>query len=58
MRHVRKNPKTRAAAAASVLDNYEMLTEAYIDSVENSSNSAQKELNTYIDSVEGKLSQF
>jgi len=51
-------PKTRAAAASSLLSNPQLLKDVYQDSLMNSQGSAQNELNTYLDSVEGKMTQL
>lgn len=50
--------KTRAAAASSLLSNPQLLKSVYQDSLMNSQGSAQNELNTYLDSVEGKMAQL
>lgn len=49
--------KTRAAAAASILDNFGTLTDVYESSL-NSQGSAQQELDKYLDSINGKTAQF
>ena len=49
--------KTRAAAASSILDNFETLQEVYEASL-NSEGSAQQELDKYLDSIQGKAAQF
>ena len=49
--------KTRAAAAASILDNFETLQDVYESSL-NSQGSAQAELDKYLDSIQGKAAQF
>lgn len=49
--------KTRAAAAASILDNFDKLQEVYESSLE-SEGSAQEELDKYLDSINGKVAQF
>ena len=46
--------KTRAAAASSILDNFEILEKVYNQSL-TSEGSAQEELDKYLDSVAGKL---
>ena len=49
--------KTRAAAASSILDNFDKLQEVYEASL-NSEGSAQEELDKYLDSINGKVAQF
>ena len=49
--------KTRAAAASSILDNFETLQDVYEASL-NSEGSAQQELDKYLDSIQGKAAQF
>lgn len=49
--------KTRAAAASSILDNFETLQDVYEASL-NSQGSAQAELDKYLDSIQGKAAQF
>jgi hypothetical protein len=48
-------PKTRAAAASSLLSNPELLKSVYQDSLMNSQGSAQHELDIYLDSVDGHM---
>jgi len=45
--------KTRAAAAASILDNFDTLQKVYKESLD-SEGSAQEELDKYLDSIKGK----
>lgn len=49
--------KTRAAAASSILDNFETLQDVYEASLQ-SEGSAQQELDKYLDSIQGKAAQF
>ena len=49
--------KNRSNIAASILQNGEMLKSVYEDA-QNSEGSAQQELNSYLDSVDGKLQQL
>ena len=49
--------KTRAAAASSILDNFEVLQDVYEKSLD-SEGSAQQELDKYLDSIQGKTAQF
>lgn len=46
--------KNRSNILASILQHPELLTDVYDDSVNNYQNSAQNELNTYLDSIEAK----
>ena len=46
--------KTRAAAASSILDNFETLQKVYKSSLD-SQGSAQQELDKYLDSISGKM---
>lgn len=50
--------KNRSNILASILQNPELLTSVYTDSSQNYMNSAQNELNTYLDSVDAKLVQL
>lgn len=50
--------KNRANIAASILQSPEILKAAYDDSSNKSEGSAQKELDKYLDSIEGKIAQF
>lgn len=50
--------KNRANIAASILQNPEILKEAYESSANDSEGSAQEELEKYLDSIEGKISKF
>jgi len=50
--------KNRSNIAASILQSPDILKEAYVSSSEESANSAQDELNKYLDSIAGKISQF
>lgn len=47
--------KNRSNILASILQNPDLLTSVYTDSSQNYMNSAQNELNTYLDSVDAKL---
>lgn len=47
--------KNRANIAASILQNPEKLQEVYADSVNNYAGSAEKELNTYLDSIDAHV---
>ena len=49
--------KNRANIAASILQNNELLKSVYTSS-QNSEGSAEKELEKYLDSIEGKIAQF
>lgn len=49
--------KTRAATAASILDNFEVLQNVYKDSLQ-SEGSAQEELDKYLGSINGKVEQL
>ena len=49
--------KTRAAAASSILENFNTLQDVYEASLD-SQGSAQQELEKYLDSIEGKVAQF
>ncbi len=49
--------KNRANIAASILQNGDMLRSVYADA-QNSEGSAETELNAYLDSIEGKLTQL
>ena len=49
--------KNRSNIAASILQNGEMLRSVYQDA-QNSSGSAQKELNSYLDSIDGRMTQL
>ena len=49
--------KARASAAASILQNFDMLEEAYNDSL-NSDNYANTSLEAYINSIDGKVQQL
>jgi len=44
--------------AIAILQSPDILKEAYVSSSEESANSAQDELNKYLDSIAGKISQF
>lgn len=50
--------KNRANIAASILQSPEILKSAYESSAYESEGSAQKELDKYLDSIEGKIQQF
>lgn len=50
--------KNRSNILASILQNPDVLSSVYTDSKENSMGSAQKELDTYKDSVEAKLTEL
>lgn len=50
--------KNRANALASLLTNPEMLRNVYNDALNNSTGSAQNELNTYLDSIEAKTTKI
>lgn len=49
--------KNRANIAASILQNGDMLRSVYEDA-QNSEGSAEKELNSYLDSIDGKMAQL
>lgn len=49
--------KNRSNIAASILQNGDMLRSVYEDS-QNSEGSAEKELNSYLDSIDGKMAQL
>nr|DAO25593.1 MAG TPA: minor tail protein [Caudoviricetes sp.] len=49
--------KNRANIAASILQNGDMLRSVYKDA-QNSEGSAEKELNSYLDSIDGKMAQL
>lgn len=49
--------KNRANIAASILQNGDMLRSVYEDA-QNSDGSAEKELNSYLDSIDGKMAQL
>ena len=49
--------KNRSNIAASILQNGEMLRSVYQDA-QNSSGSAQKELDSYLDSIDGRMTQL
>lgn len=49
--------KNRANIAASILQNPESLKEVYADSVNNYAGSAEKELNTYLDSIDAHVAK-
>ena len=49
--------KNRANIAASILQNEDMLRSVYEDA-QNSEGSAEKELNSYLDSIDGKMAQL
>lgn len=49
--------KTRGSAVAAILQNYELLEDAYNTSL-NADGSAARELNVYLDSIQGKIDQF
>ena len=49
--------KTRGSVVAALLQNGDILKSSY-ESASNASGSAQKELNTYLDSIEGRISLF
>lgn len=49
--------KNRSNIAASILQNGDMLRSVYEDA-QNSEGSAQKELNSYLDSIDGKMAQL
>lgn len=49
--------KNRANIAASILQNGDMLRSVYEDA-QNSEGSAEKELNSYLDSIDGKIAQL
>lgn len=49
--------KTRGSAVAAILQNYELLEDAYETSLD-ADGSAAKELETYLDSIQGKIDQF
>ena len=49
--------KNRSSVAASILSNPELLSEAY-ESALNSDGSAEKELQAYLDSIEGRISNL
>lgn len=49
--------KNRANIAASILQNGDMLRSVYKDA-QNSERSAEKELNSYLDSIDGKMAQL
>ena len=50
--------KNRANIAGSILQSPQVLKEAYEASINDSSGSAQEELNKYLDSIEGRISKF
>lgn len=49
--------KNRSNIAASILQNGDMLRSVYEDA-QNSEGSAEKELNSYLDSIDGKMAQL
>lgn len=49
--------KTRGSAVAAILQNYELLEEAYNDALD-AEGSAWKENQKYLDSIQGKIDQF
>lgn len=49
--------KTRGSAVAAILQNYELLEEAYNDAID-AEGSAWKENQKYLDSIQGKIDQF
>lgn len=49
--------KTRSSAVAAILQNYELLEEAYNDAID-AEGSAWKENQKYLDSIQGKIDQF
>lgn len=50
--------KNRSNILASILQHPELLTDVYNDSANNYQNSAQNELNTYLDSIEAKTTKI
>lgn len=50
--------KNRSNILASILQHPELLTDVYNDSANNFQNSAQNELNTYLDSIEAKTTKI
>jgi TP901 family phage tail tape measure protein len=50
--------KNRSNIAASILQNHDMLVSAYNSSAYESDNSAQNELNAYLESLDAKIAQF
>lgn len=50
--------KNRSNILASILQHPELLTDVYNDSTNNYQNSAQNELNTYLDSIEAKTTKI
>ena len=50
--------KMRSNIVAAILDNGQVLNDAYLSSLEDSENSAQEELEKYLDSIEGKQKQI
>ena len=49
--------KNRSSVVAAILQNGEILNKAYTDAL-NSAGSSSKELNTYLDSIQGRIDQF
>jgi hypothetical protein len=50
--------KNRSNIAASILQNHDMLVSAFDSSAYDSEDSAQNELNSYMESLDAKISQF
>ena len=51
-------PKNRASVISSILMNPSLLEEVYNSSLNNSANSAQRELNIYLESIDAKLAKL
>lgn len=58
LRTIFNKTKNRANIAASILQNSQVLEDAYKSSLNDSAGSSQKELNEYLDSIEGRISNF